>query len=361
MILAKEREENILKLGESVSLCSNICRVGIKIIQKTRGEIMNKNIKRENAVIIYQGKNGAIELRGDFSHDTVWATQAQIVDLFSVDQSVVSRHIKNIFKDGEIVQKSNMQKMHIANSDKPVAFYSLDMILAVGYRTNSKIAIEFRKWATKTLRQYIVDGYAINKNRITKNYSQFLEAIKNIKHVLPEGANIDNAAVLELVSAFSDTWLSLDAYDKDELVTSGLSKKSIEITADQLTKALTDFKEELVEKNEATKIFGQERQRDAVAGIVGNVMQSFAGHSLYPTIEEKAAHFLYFMVKNHPFIDGNKRCGAYTFVWFLKKAGLLDISKITPAALTALTLLIAESDPKHKDKMTRVVMQLLKR
>jgi len=322
---------------------------------------MNKNIKSKNEMVIYQTKNGAIELRGDFSRDTIWAAQTQIVELFGVDQSVVSRHIKNIFKDGEIVQKSNMQKMHIANSDKPVAFYSLDMILAVGYRTNSKIAIEFRKWATKTLRQYIVDGYAINKKRIAKNYSQFLEAIKNIKRVLPEGANIDNAAVLELVSAFSDTWLSLNAYDKDELVTSGLSKKSIMITAEQLVNALVDFKNELVKKDEATKIFGQERQENNIAGIVGNVMQSFAGQSLYPTVEEKAAHLLYFMVKNHPFIDGNKRCGAYAFVWFLKKAGLLDVSRINPPALTALTLLIAESNPKHKDKMTRVVLLLLKK
>lgn len=325
---------------------------------------MNKNIKRENAVIIYQGKDGGIKLKGDFQQETIWASLDQIAELFGRDKSVISRHIRNIFEGGELTREAVVAFFATTAADGKtynVEYFNLDLTLSVGYRVNSKQATAFRQWATKTLRQYIVNGYAINKNRITKNYSQFLEAIKNIKHVLPEGANIDNAAVLELVSAFSDTWLSLDAYDKDELVTSGLSKKSIEITADQLTKALTDFKEELVEKNEATKIFGQERQRDAVAGIVGNVMQSFAGHSLYPTVEEKAAHFLYFMVKNHPFVDGNKRCGAYTFVWFLKKAGLLDASKITPAALTALTLLIAESDPKHKDKMTRVVMQLLKR
>ena len=125
-----------------------------KVITKTN------NIKAQikNNVVIYQAKSGAIELRGDVSHETVWATQAEIVNIFSVDQSVVSRHIKNIFKDGEIEEKSNMQKMHNANSDKPVTFYSLDLILGVGYRTNSKVAIDFRKWATKTLRSYIVDG-----------------------------------------------------------------------------------------------------------------------------------------------------------------------------------------------------------
>ncbi len=129
--------------------------------------------KKNDAPIIYQAKNGAIELRGDFSHETLWATQAQIVKLFDVDQSVVSRHVNNIFKAGEVDQKSNMQKMHIANSDKPVAFYSLDMILSVGYRANSSRAIEFRKWATKTLRQHITKGYTINPNMIQHHYDEF--------------------------------------------------------------------------------------------------------------------------------------------------------------------------------------------
>lgn len=139
---------------------------------------MKKHIKD---IVIYQAKNGAIELRGDFSHETIWANQGQIATLFEVDQSVVSRHINNIFQDGEVNQKSNMQKMHIANSDKPVVFYSLDMVLAVGYRTNSKIAIEFRKWATKTLRKYILKGYAINPKVIKRNYVEFQHAIKNIQ------------------------------------------------------------------------------------------------------------------------------------------------------------------------------------
>ena len=141
---------------------------------------MNKKILKNN-IVVYQAKSGAIELRGDFSKETIWATQAQIVDLFGVDQSVVSRHIRNTFKDGEIGEKSNMQKMHNANSDKPITLYSLDVILGVGYRTNSKVAIEFRKWATKTLRTYIVDGFAINKNRIAKNYAQFLGVVEDIK------------------------------------------------------------------------------------------------------------------------------------------------------------------------------------
>lgn len=293
--------------------------------------------------------------------ETIWATQAQIVDLFDVDQSVVSRHIINVFKDGEVDKKSNMQKMHNANSDKPVFLYSLDVVLSVGYRTNSKVAIEFRKWTTKTLRQHILDGYTINKNRIARNYTQFLQAVENIKNLLPCNSNIDHASVLELISAFASTWLSLNAYDKDTLATSGASTKIVKITSEQLTEALADFKVELSKKNEVSELFGQERRGDVIGEIVGNVMQSFGGKSLYPTVEEKAAHLLYFMVKNHPFVDGNKRNGAYAFVWFLKKAGMLDVSKITPPALTALTLFIAESNPKQKEKMIKLVLQLLKR
>src|SRR3989338_6983397 len=131
-----------------------------------------KKILKENKMVIYQAKSGAIELRGDFAKDTIWATQAQIADIFEIERSVVTKHIRNVVEIKEINEKSNVQKMHIANSDKPVSFYSLDVILAVGYRTNSKRAIEFRKWATKTLRGYIVDGYAINKKLIAKNYER---------------------------------------------------------------------------------------------------------------------------------------------------------------------------------------------
>lgn len=318
-----------------------------------------KNVSKNKEVIIYQAKNGAIELRGDFTHETVWATQAQIVNLFGVDQSVVSRHIKNIFSDGEIEAKSNMQKMHNANSDKPTILYSLDVILGVGYRTNSTIAIEFRKWATKTLRSYIVDGFAINKNRIAKNYAQFLGVVEDMKQLLPAGSVVDAGDAVELVSLFADTWLSLDAYDRDALLKGKLTKKKIELTAEKITGSLAELKSELVRKKEATDIFGMERSGGSVEGIVGNVMQSFGGSELYPTVEEKAAHLLYFMVKNHPFTDGNKRSGAFAFVWFLKQANILDVSKLTPSALTALTILVASSNPKDKDKVVALILNLI--
>ena len=322
---------------------------------------MKKISKRKKDVVIYQAKSGAIELRGDFFNETIWATQDDIVRLFEKDQSVISRHINNILGDKEVDPKSNMQKMHIANSDRPVILYSLDIILAVGYRANSKRAIEFRQWATKTLRQYITKGYTINPAVVKKNYGEFQKAVENIRHLLPSGAGIDNASVVELMSAFADTWLSLAAYDEEKLPEKGVTKKSVALTGERLEQALVDFKFSLTSKGEATELFGVERHKQVVSGIVGNVMQSFGGKPVYNTVEEKAAHLLYFMVKNHPFVDGNKRSGAYSFIWFLNQARVLDRSKITPATLTALTLFVAESDAKHKEKMIRLILQLLKK
>ena len=318
----------------------------------------------KNDIVIYQNKSGAIELRGDFKKETLWANQSQIAGLFDVDRSVITKHINNILKNKELDENAVCAKFaHTGTDGKTyqVQFYNLDIILAVGYRTNSKRAIEFRKWATRTLRRYIVDGYAINKHRIAKHYAQFLEAVENIKQALPVRALTDTGSVVELISAFADTWLSLNAYDTDTLPYKGHTKESVTLTADQLVRALSDFKSSLVQKGEATELFGKEGHEGVVAGIVGNVMQSFDGKDLYPTIEEKAAHLLYFMVKNHPFTDGNKRSGAYAFIWFLQKVGILDRSNITPSALTALTLLIAEGEPKNKERMIRLILQLLKK
>ncbi|MHB8710027.1 MAG: RhuM family protein [Minisyncoccota bacterium] len=310
-------------------------------------------------IVIYQAKSGAIKFRGDFNKETIWATQAQIVDLFTVDQSVVSRHIRNVFKDGEIEEKSNMQKMHNAHSDKPVTLYSLDIVLAVGYRTNSKRAIEFRQWATKTLRAHIVDGYTINRSRIAKNYDAFMRAVAEVKALLPAEAAIGDAGILELISFFADTWFSLDAYDRERFISGRTTKKKVALTAESFMREVSIFKSELVACGEASAFFAAERHERAVEGIIGNVMQSFGGKDLYPGIEEKAAHLLYFIVKNHPFVDGNKRTAAYAFVRFLSQAKVLDRERITPSALTALTLLVAESDPKDKERIIGLVTMLL--
>ena len=315
----------------------------------------------DNKVIIYQNKSGAIELKGDIEKETLWANQAQIADLFEVDQSVVSRHVNNILKDEEIDSKSNMQKMHIPNSDKPVSFYSLDVILAVGYRTNSRVAIQFRKWATKTLRHHIVEGYTINKNRLAKNYDAFLQAVEDVKKLLPSGGQVKTEDALELIKMFASTWFSLEAYDKTTLPKTGTIKRRVKITGEELNQALINLKTELLNKKEASALFGQERQKESIGGIVGDIFQTFGGADLYPTLEEKAAHLLYFVVKNHPYIDGNKRSGAFAFIWFLRKAEILDTARMTPEALTALTLLIAESNPKDKARMINLILLLLEK
>lgn len=325
---------------------------------------MKKRTKNDE-IIIYQAKSGALELRQDSDKQTIWATQAEMARIFAVNPQAITRHLKNIYADKELTKKATCSNMEQVQTEgkrrvhRVVDIYNLDAIIAVGYRINSVVGTKFRQWATKTLRQHIVEGYTINKSRIARNYQQFLEAIKDIKQLLPAGTPIDTASVLELVNLFADTWLSLEAYDKDTLPIKGATKKRVELTAEKLANSLTELRKLLAQKGEATELFGAEREDGSMAGIVGNVMQSFGGKELYETAEEKAAHLLYFMVKNHPFTDGNKRNGAYAFVWFLREARILDPLRLTPPALTALTILVAESNPKDKEKMIRLIMTLL--
>jgi prophage maintenance system killer protein len=317
------------------------------------------NAKKE--IIIYQSKTGEIEFRGDFEKDTVWGSLNQIADLFGRDKSVISRHIKNIFNLGELNKNSVVAKIATtANDGKTyqVDYYNLDVILSVGYRVDSKQATMFRIWATKTLKQHLLKGYTINKKQIDKNYQSFMEAISNVKAVLPGKQKVGNEEILELVNAFASTWFSLDAYDKEKFPKRTYSKKRVKITAEELQSALQNFKKELEKKKQAAELFGQERNKEGIKGIVGSVFQSFGGKDAYPSIEEKSANLLYFIIKNHPFIDGNKRSAAFSFVWFLRKAGILRAA-FTPEALTALTILIAESNPRDKDKMIKLVLLLL--
>lgn len=313
----------------------------------------------KKALVIYQTDSGAIELPLDATSETIWATQAQIAEVFGIDRTRVTRHINNILKDGEVETKSNVRKTHFANSDKPVSLYSLDIILAVGYRTNSNRAINFRKWATTTLRTYISDGFVIDKKRVKHNLSQFTKALNDMKLLSSNVEQMSSDETTDLALAFATTWLSLDAYDKSKLPSNGVIKKALDIGATDLEKELQKLKSKLIEKDEATELFGTERDKGGLHSIFANVFQTFAGEDVYPTIEEKAAHLLYFVVKNHIYIDGNKRSGAYAFVWFLQKTGLLNIHEISPQALTAITLLVAESDPADKDKMTGLVLLML--
>ena len=193
-----------------------------------------------------------------------------------------------------------------------------------------------------------------------KNKSLQNEIKDDVKALLPENSEMNTANILELVSIFADTWFSLNAYDAEELPKSGITKNQIEITENELRNALQELKKELVAKSEATDLFGIERKEKNIENIVGNVFQSFGGEYVYPTIEEKAANLLYFFIKNHPFIDGNKRSGAFAFIWILQKAGLLTLQRLSPNVLTALTLLIAESNPKDKDRMVGIILLILR-
>lgn len=327
---------------------------------------MKKRQAKNTGVVIYQAKNGAIELRGDFEHENIWATQAQIAAAFEVDVRTTNEHIQNIFKTKELEEKATLREFRIVQTEgsrqveREVKHYNLDMIISVGYRVNSKTATGFRKWATKTLREHVTKGYTINRKQIGKNYEAFMKAVADVQALLPEHVALDPKAILELIKEFSSTWMSIDAYDKGSLKPIGSSKKSIKLTGDELTAAIGGLRSELMSKGEAMEIFAQERVRGSIEGIVGNVMQAFGGKAVYPTIEEKAAHLLYFMVKNHPFVDGNKRSGAFAFIWFLRKAKAKTMRNINPGALTALTLLIAESDPRKKDQMVALVTQILR-
>lgn len=317
----------------------------------------------KNDVVIYQAKNGAIELRGDFEHENIWATLDQVATVFGRDKSVISRHFKNIFKEGELQRNSVVAKNATTASDGKiyqVEYYGLDAIISVGYRVNSATATQFRQWATRVLREHITKGYTINRQQIGRNYDAFMKAVGDIQQLLPEHITLDPKMVLELIKEFASTWISLDAYDKESLRSIGTSKKTVKLASEELFEAIGDLRNELIKKGEATDIFAQEKSQGNVAGIVGNVMQSFSGKALYATVEEKAAHLLYFMVKNHPFIDGNKRSGAFAFIWFLRKIKVKGGRNINPATLTALTLLIAESNPKKKDQMVALVTQLLR-
>ncbi|SMN02672.1 Putative DNA-binding protein in cluster with Type I restriction-modification system [uncultured Candidatus Thioglobus sp.] len=312
---------------------------------------------------IYQAKNGAIELNIDSNKDTIWASQKDISNIFSIDRSVITKHIKNIFKDGEVDKNSTcaffaqVQKEGNREVKREIEFYNLDIILAVGYRTNSAKAIAFRQWVTKTLKQHITQGYTINKNRIGKNYQAFLQAVEDVKCLAKNEVNSDD--VLELVKLFANTWFSLEAFDEDKLPQQGFNQQQIDLQADSLYLAVAKFKQDLMTKKQATNLFAQEKKKDSLAGIFANVFQSAFGDDVYPSVEQKAANLLYFIVKNHPFNDGNKRTGAFSFIWFLQQSGFDFSQTITPQTLTTLTLLIAISNPSEKDKLIGLVLLLL--
>lgn len=328
---------------------------------------INLFMQKVNELAVFQAENGAIELRADITKDTIWASKKQIAEIFGIDRSVISRHIKNILNAAELDEKvvcANFAQttQHGALNDKMqtnlINHYNLDIILAVGYRTSSVRAIQFRQWATKILKSHITEGFSINQKYLEKNEAQFLQTLEDLKMLTENSSQIASKEILTLIQAFSHTWFTLDSYDKN-LFTNEDTQKEVEASAQELYQDLQQLKSELIKNGEATELFAQEKRQGNLAGIFGSVFQSVFGQDAYPSVEEKAAHLLYFIIKNHPFNDGNKRSGAFSFIWLLQKAGLDFRKKISPETLATLTILIAESNPNDKDKMIGIVLLLL--
>ena len=322
------------------------------------------NLKK-GEILIYKTRQGPqIEVR--MEDESVWLRQDEIAKLYGKERSVITKHIKKIFLDNEVDKESNVHFLHIANSDKPVAFYSLDVILAVGYRTNSARAIEFRKWATSILKSYLIKGYAINEKQLLQAKNQIKELQNTIsflheksKHNLLAGQEHE---LLNLLSSYSKTLTLLEQYDKEKLTIAKKAKGRFVLIYEDAKKIIKEIKKELIAKKEASELFGQENGEN-LKGILRSIYQTFDGKELYPSLEEKAAHLLYFIIKDHPFIDGNKRIGSSLFVYFLERNNYLyrqtGEKKINDNALTALALLTAVSDPKEKDKLIKIITNLL--
>ena len=319
---------------------------------------------KKNQTIVYQGENGEIILKQDIQSQTIWANRMEMAKIFDVNPQAISKHILKIYKEKELEKEATSSKMELVQNEsgrtikRQVDYYNLDILISVGYRISSIKGTKFRIWATKTLKEHITQGFTINPTRIKKKHQAFLQAVEDIKLLAQNNQNLQTSDALELIKTFSYTWFSLDSYDKDNFPKQG-TKKSVQITAQELQEDLEKLKTELITKKEATEIFAQEKQKGNLAGIVGNVFQSVFGKDAYPTLEEKAAHLLYFIVKNHLFTDGNKRSGAFAFIWFLQKAQINFRDKINPETLATLTILIAESNPKDKEKMIGIILLLL--
>jgi len=327
---------------------------------------MKQDELKKGEIVIYKSPKNEIEVEAHFEGETVWLRQDEIARLYGKERTVITKHINKIFADKEVDKKSNVQFLHIANSDKPVAFYNLDVILAVGYRTNSARAIHFRKWATNVLKNYLFKGYIINEKRLlqAKNQIQELQGAisflqEKSKHELLAGQEQE---IFDLLANYSKTLTLLEQYDKEKLPLIKNTKGKFILKYEEAINVISKIKEDLVAKKEASDFFGRENS-DKLKGILGNIYQTFDKKELYPSLEEKGAHLLYFIIKDHPFVDGNKRIASFLFIYYLDKNNFLyrktGEKKINDNTLTALAILIAISDPSEKDKLIKIITNLL--
>lgn len=326
-------------------------------------------MKKPSEIVIYKNKNGQNQIDVRLENETIWLDAHKLGSIFDVDRTVIVKHIHNIYKTKELEEKSTCAKIAQVAADGKVRkmnIYNLDVILSVGYRVNSKHATQFRIWATSILRNHLVKGFTINQKRLDETgLKEFEEAINLVKKVVHSKQLESNEAqgLLDIITSYSQSWLLLQKYDEAQIEAPKKSKKSSKILKyDFASHAISELKSELTRKKEASDLFGRERQK-ALEGILGSVYQTFGGKELYPTIEEKAAHLLYFIIKDHPFTDGNKRIGAFLFIVFLAKNNYLlrknGEKKINDNTLVAVALLIAESNPKQKDLLVKLVMNFL--
>ena len=324
-------------------------------------------LKNDNKVTIFKTKDGpAVDVQ--INNETAWLNQNQMTDLFEKDQSVISRHLNNIFKEKELDKKSNMQKMHIPNSDKPVNFYSLDVIISVGYRVKSKRGTQFRIWANKILKEFLLEGYAVNQNKL-KGQSQKIKQLETtIKSIVEasqqkELSNTEAKGILNLIQDYTLALDLLDDYDHQRLSLSQTKKSSKKvITYEQALNAINTLRKSFRKDGESVDLFGKEKDQSFKSSL-STIYQTFEKKELYPSIEEKAAHLLYFVIKNHSFVDGNKRIAAFVFVWFLENNDYLYTAegkkRIDDNGLVALCLLIAHSKPEEKETFVKLIVNLI--
>lgn len=315
-------------------------------------------------IAIYESPGGVVEVR--LTGETVWLNQPQLARLFGRERSVIARHIKNVFIDNELEEKSVCAKFAQTAPDGKtyqVDHYSLDAIISVGYRVKSREGVRFRQWATRTLNQHLTRGYTLNRQRFEDNARELEAALVLVRKAASSDAlsSDQGRGLVDVIARYTQTFLLLQRYDEGLLTE---PKGTIGGALPPVTEARTriaTLKQDLMTRGEASDLFGQERET-GLESILGNLEQTAFGEPAYPSIESKAAHLLYFVIKNHPFSDGNKRIGSFLFVEFLNRNGRLfrdDVPIVNDVGLAALALLVAESDPQHKDVLIRLVMHML--
>lgn len=312
---------------------------------------------------MYQTADGQTSLEVKMENETVWLSQAQMAVLFQKDQSVVARHINNVFKEGELEVNSNMQILHNTLSKyKPTKVYSLDVIISVGYRVKSQRGTQFRIWANRVLKDYLTKGFAINEKIRQENLTELRQLVQLVGRTLKQSDEekpVDSQGLLDVVVDYTYALSTLDSYDYQRLAVADTTADApFHATYDNAMQAIQAVKERFGE----SPLFGNEKD-ESFRSSIGQIYQTFDGVELYPSVEEKAAMLLYLVTKNHSFSDGNKRIAATLFLWFLNNNRILyredGTKRIAEGTLVALTLMIAESRPEEKDVMVKVVVNLI--